>query len=295
MNPTITKSLFLTCVAFMLLTSGCDREEEAIPTYLEILPFQLTTDYTNEGSASEKVVDAWLYVGTEFLGAYELPATVPVLASGANEITLFPGIKVNGIASRPEINVFYERYVTNLDLQAGEISTIQPVTKYLEFAEFPFIENFDSAHVIDEDEDGNPNTAITVSTTEAFENASGHIHLDVDNIQMEAATSIRFENLPTNNSTVYLELDYKNNIAFAIGLIGHQANIPEAKQYIIVLNPKDEWNKIYIDLSGELAASGLNEYQLVFNAILPLNDAGGFDPEEGDIYLDNIKLVHFEQ
>lgn len=295
MNSITSKLLVVCSLVAVFAMLGCDTEEEAIPTYIEILPFELTTDYINEGSASQKVVDAWLYVGTEFLGAYELPATVPVLASGSSLITLFPGIKVNGFASRPEINNFFERYETTVDLQEGEITTIQPTTTYKEVAEFPFIENFDGAHVFDEDEDGNPNTFITLSSQGAFENSSGYIHLDVDNIEIEAATSIRFESLPTNSSTVYLELDYKTDVQFAIGLIGHQDNIPEAKQYIIVLNTKEDWNKIYIDLTEELAASGLQEYQLVLNAILPLNPDGSFEQEEGNIFLDNIKLVHFEQ
>ncbi len=275
--------------------TGCDGKEEAIPTYLEILPFELTTDYVNQGSASSKIVDAWLYVGTEFLGAYELPATVPFLASGATDITVFPGIKVNGFASLPEINNFYERFEVNVDLQEGEVTTIQPTTRYKESVVFPFIENFDGTHILDEDEDGNTNTFITVSSVGALENASGYAQLDVDNIEIEAATNVRFENLPTNNTLVYLEMDYKTDIQFAIGLIGHRMNAPEAQQYIIVLNTQEDWNKIYIDLTSELAASALDEYQLVINAILPVNADGGFSQEEGNLYLDNIKLVHFEQ
>ncbi len=289
MNLTATKLIAAYSILLLILMTGCDGKEEAIPTYLEILPFELTTDYSLEGSASEKIVDGWLYVGGEFLGAYELPATVPVLASGSTEIILFPGIKLNGIASRPEINDFYNSFKTTVDLQEAEITTIQPTTAYRDNVVFPFIENFDGSHQIEDDEDGNQATAISLTTDQAFENASGYIRLTNDNPQMEAATNVRFEDLPLNNNKVYLELDYKTDIPFAIGLIGHQINVPEAKQYIFIFNPKEDWNKIYIDLSSELTASGLSEYQIVLNAILPTNS----DESLGNVYLDNMKLIHF--
>ncbi len=289
MNLTATKLIAAYSILLLILMTGCDGKEEAIPTYLEILPFELTTDYSLEGSASEKIVDGWLYVGGEFLGAYELPATVPVLASGSTEIILFPGIKLNGIASRPEINDFYNSFTTTVDLQEAEITTIQPTTAYRDNVVFPFIENFDGSHQIEDDEDGNQATAISLTTDQAFENASGYIRLTNDNPQMEAATNVRFEDLPLNNNKVYLELDYKTDIPFAIGLIGHQINVPEAKQYIFIFNPKEDWNKIYIDLSSELTASGLSEYQIVLNAILPTNS----DESLGNVYLDNMKLIHF--
>lgn len=295
MNTTTTNLLYCCLLAMVFLLSGCDGEDEPIPAFVEILPFEVTSDYASEGSASAKITDAWLWVGTEFRGAYELPATVPILSTGNQLVTVFPGIKVNGFASRPEINNFYERYETTLDLPAGEITTVQPTTTYKDVTEFAYIENFDGPHGLDEDEDGNPNTAITTNSSEAFEIASGVIRLDVDNNVFEASTGIRFDDIPTNFSTVYLELDYKNDVQVAIGLIGHQQGLPEAKQFIFVLNTRPDWNKIYIDLTDELAASRLSEYQIVISAVLPEDRSGNIVQDEGNVYLDNLKLVHFQQ
>lgn len=296
MSPTTSKFVLFSSLVILLLLAGCEGADESIPAYIEVQPFELNTDYTTQGSDSEKIIDGWVYIGTEFLGAYELPATIPILKEGSQDLVIFPGIKVNGFAALPEINNFYNRYEETLNLESETITPVQPVTNYKDVTVIPFIENFDANHLLDEEEDGNPNSFVNlVSGAEAFENSSGFIFLDVDNPNIEVATSIRFEELPINRSTVYLELDYKTDVQFAVGLIGHADNIPESKNYIIVLNPQEEWNKIYIDLTDNLADSAFEEYQLVFNAILPFNADGGFSQTEGRIYLDNMKIVHFEQ
>ena len=67
----------------LVLVSACKDQPEAIPAYLEIKPFVVNA----EGAAGwQKITEAYVYVNREYLGAYSLPATVPVLAEGASLI-----------------------------------------------------------------------------------------------------------------------------------------------------------------------------------------------------------------
>ena len=118
--------------------------------------------------------------------------------------------------------------------------------------------------------------------------------MDKDNALFEAATNTIFEGLPINNTRVFLEMDYRNDVQFAVGLIGHAINIAEAKEYFIVLNEREEWNKIYIDLTEILNQSGFNQYQVTMTAVIPFEN-GDFVQDEGNLYFDNMKIVHFEQ
>ena len=60
--------------------TACDiiNPEEDIPAYIEILPYEYSPE--SGGSSSTKITDGWIYVDGEFLGAFNLPSTIPVLA-----------------------------------------------------------------------------------------------------------------------------------------------------------------------------------------------------------------------
>ena len=70
------------CILFITATS-CEKfsGDQTIPAYLGIDSIYLSTDYNSEGTASQRITDAWVYVDDEFLGAFELPARLPVLKS----------------------------------------------------------------------------------------------------------------------------------------------------------------------------------------------------------------------
>ncbi|MEM1356834.1 MAG: hypothetical protein AAGF89_01465, partial [Bacteroidota bacterium] len=52
-------------------------------------------------------------------------------------------------------------------------------------------------------------------------------------------------------------------------------------------NARAGWTKIYFNLSEIIVRSTLEEYQLIFSALLPPGE------EAGTLYLDNIKLLYF--
>ena len=83
-------------------------------------------------------------------------------------------------------------------------------------------------------------------------------------------------------NTIYLELNYKCNQTFVVGVIGDDFD----ERGAITVNSSAEWNKIYIQLTGIVSAQPLHlGYKVFIKATKEVNI-----PE---IYIDNIKLISY--
>lgn len=282
--------------AWMLLLvslTACEviNPEEQLPSYIHIEPFEFSVNAT-QGSPSAKITEAWLSIDGEFLGAYSLPADVPILKSGTVEIQLEAGIKDNGISALPEIYPFYAPYITQVQLSAENPVEIRPSLEYKNGINFAMLENFEQLpHFFNQDLDGNDATKIVISSEEVFEGqSSGKIRLTPGNSIIEVATDLAraFKEVNKDGIYVYLELNYKTDAQIAFGLIGNFGNnqSPEI-QYEPVLFPKGEWNKIYLNLSQIVFDLKAESYQIAILSQIPS------ELEEATIWLDNIKLIHF--
>ena len=80
---------------------------------LQIDSVSLDTNYYEQGSNFKAITDAWVYVDDGLIGAFELPATIPVLAEGKHKLEIRPGIKLNGISSTRAPYPFYQPITYN--------------------------------------------------------------------------------------------------------------------------------------------------------------------------------------
>ncbi len=270
---------------------SCDviNPEEDIPAYVEILPFEYVPE--QGGLNSSKITDGWFYVNGEFLGAFDLPKTIPVLQEGTHDIIVDPGIKENGINNTPNIYPFYERYTTTVNLVRGEVTTIQPTTTYDEnTATIVFEEDFEGS-------DNKFTSEITNVSTEVGEgNGSGFFALNKDNLPSLTFFSIQVEEFPIQNGPAFLEVDYKTDVPIFFGVAGFDLL---GQQTVAALdfgvNAKDEWNKVYFNYTDIMRTMDQNNtqfYQIRVSAQIPTIN-GEFTMENAEIRLDNIKLVVF--
>ena len=285
------KRILYLLLPVLLGAAGCD-EPEPIPAYLRIEPF-----IVNEkgGAGWQEITDGWLYVNDEFLGAYTLPATVPVLAEGECEILVFPGVKENGILATPNLYQFMKRYETTLDLSPPGITAIQPQTEYATDAVIPWGERGDfdgSSELQFVNRDGDDSTSYVLTTDSAYAGKSIRMQVDEDHPLIEIAT----EKVPlptTAEQEVWLELHYKNDVSFTLNLLSSTNNSSEFIQVVFLFNKSDGWNKIYINLTEFLVASLQEDHRLDFRVTLPKNEQGQYTQTSGKVMLDNIRLVHF--
>jgi hypothetical protein len=268
---------------------GCDLfEEEPVPSYVYIDTIFLNTK-TGQGTNRHSATDAWVSVGPDLVGAFPLPALIPVLETGEQEVTVFGGILQNGIGATRDVYPFYTRYTVAKDLKPGGVDTIRPTVEYADDLVFLTMEDFEASNIISDDLDGNNNTKVIRSDSLAlvYEGTrSGHIVLSGTDNYIEVGTNLFYE-FPTTPERVYLELHYKNDVTFEVGIAGKSNNYFE-RFYKVGVIPSTEWKKIYVDFSNDVTSMITNsaeEFQIVFRA-LHAGDA------PANIYLDNIKLIY---
>ncbi len=277
----------LMTLAFFL--GGCNNEKSEIPTFLSlkspIIEFVPAT-----GSTKQNVEDYWLYVGNDLLGVFSPGQVAPVIGEGMKDLSIHPGIRVNGIRDNAIIYPFLEPFRSSLDLCAcAEVIDIQPLFKYKPTAKFSFIEDFESNNSFTEDLDGSNLTSATIQNTNVFEgDYSLMLNVDEVNRDNQITTPLYYTDIPLDSRDVFLEFNYKSNLNFAVGLDAKILGADPVYNFGIYLSP--EWKKMYINLTDLIRESNAEDgYRIAFRLVHP----GGSFTEKGFLYLDNIKLVHY--
>lgn len=284
------------------LLSSCNlyNPAEPVPAFIHIQKIDLTTDPTVEGTSSNKITDAWVYVDGKLSGVYELPVTLPVLTEGTHEILVKAGIKVNGISATRAPYPFYESYKETVTLNAGVTTTISPLVHYVSSINWAsnsiWKEDFESASgmTLDTSASGSDtcmyHRIIPAGTTsrEVFEGTgSGIAYLDHSHSFFEYMSSGTSFALPRGDSPVFLEFNYKSNYDFVVGMFAHSGG-GTVKLKVINVHNSLEWNKIYVYLSPTISASGNATDFTLFFGMLDVEKADGLY-----MAIDNIKLVHY--
>ena len=279
----------LTCYCFTLFFHACKKNEEKIPSYIHIDKINLQiTNAAVQGSGSQKISDAWVYIDEKFVGCYELPMTFPVLFEGAHQVKIKAGIKVNGIAASRAPYSFYSDYSKQVDLKPGEIVNLTPVVTYASFARFTFMENFEgSGLIIGPAPAGTSDTMKqTFDKNLVFEGiGSGITRLNSQKPMFLGVSNTSYI-LPQAGAPVYLEFDYKCNHTFTVGVYAHSNN-NSTPVPVMGVNPTDTWNKMYTYLTTSLGGlTGITDYSIYF----AMDNNEGVDGVE--LLIDNIKLVY---
>lgn len=270
--------------------AACDviNPEEDIPAYIEILPYEYTPE--SGGSSSTKITDGWIYVDGEFLGAFNLPSTIPVLRSGEVEIILDPGIKENGIVETPNIYPFYERYTETVTLTPGEEISIQPTTAYDdEIVNMVVSEDFNDPTLSFSNEIG-------ITEEDTKEGKSGLFLLDDEDDPSLSILSDPILEFAGAGDISYLEMDYKGDVNVFVGIVAYDEFGTELYSEIPYgAVGREDWNKIYFnftDIMGEIKQRNAFSYQIRIATQIPLLD-GAFILEEAEVRIDNVKFIVF--
>lgn len=281
-------ALSLSAVAMIVSVNSCDfiNPEEPVPSYIHIDKFTLTTT-SEQGSSSSKITDAWVYVDDQLIGAFELPATFPVLQEGIHNVKIKPGIKVNGIAATRAIYPFYTYYSSDVTLIKDSAITINPTITYNASTVFEWKEAFEDGGIsIEKTMFSDTIMEKTSDVNALFEgNYSGVVHLDENHILYEGNSINNFD-LPGGDTPVFLEMNYKTNCEIYVGLYANSST-QSTPFGILYLNKTDTWNKIYINLKTAVNSNtGATGFQVFFHI------EKSSDASSGTILFDNIKLIH---
>jgi len=272
------KKIFLIILVFSIFS--CSKENSSTPAYVEINNVNLLTD-PNFGESTENITDIWFYVDDILQGVYEIPVQFPILEKGTKNIRIRAGVKANGISSTRIQYPFYSSYTDTIELNEDESISIFPEFTYNNTHQ-AIIEDFESSGTII---DSTLNSEIDFSIiTEDQENYYAYAKIDTPNINFEVSTQDLI--LPQQGAPVYLEIDYKCSTEFLVGVYVNYSQNVEKKDLIWVTS-KEDWNKIYINLTQTISESiGAESFKVFLN----MRRMGANYSEE--ISFDNVKILY---
>jgi len=274
----------LSLIVFLVLAS-CNKTKLKAPeaAFIVINNPTVLTNPTIQGTNSHKITDIWYYVDDNFKGVFPIGSIMPVLGTGNSKITLFAGIKNNGISATRLPYEFYQGHVINQYFESAKTYTFSPVFEYLTDAVFPTqgCEDYEGSGV-KYFSVGDSSTLVISDINKVFEGTHS-VFMSMSNskptAQIKTSTSM---SLPVGGTPIYLELNYKCNQPFEVGVIAGSTEVRPA----LTVNSSPEWNKIYIQLSQAVSTQPTYNYYDIYIKATKQSDVP--TPE---IYIDNIKLV----
>ena len=257
--------------------SSCQKDEAiGIPTYLKIDDIDLIENNTNSN-----ITDAWVYLNDQLQGVYELPAKFPVLEEEIKNLRVKAGIKVNGISSSRLAYPFYTSYYEDITFAQNETKTITPFVSYLDSINF-FLEDFEGTGINIEISEISDTTLLKLVDGD---NSFGAGILS-DSLFTFEITTDELKDLPQAGAPVFLELDYKSNTQFLVGVyVNYTQNV--IQKDLLWINPKQDWNKIYVNLTSTIS-EGINATS--FKVFIGMKR--DFLLEKNELYFDNLKVVY---
>lgn len=278
----------LTC---MVMWTSCDliNPDETLPTTLHLEPYQFITE-PGQGSANNDISEIWVTANGSILGAFTPPVDIRHLGEGTTLFRFYPGIRNNGIANDARPYVFFSSDSATINASPGTTHTVRPVFRYTEDAVFSFICDFESGNPFTGNRDTVAASSLELTQTDVFEgDFAGLIAMTPEADFISVTHGISLTDLPTDGvRATYLELRYKSEIEFSIGLVGNDVQGTDVENFFYLVKPSSEWNQLYIELTDLLELSDFPAYKIGFKALY----LSAVSDSTQTVLLDNIKVVH---
>ncbi len=283
--------LLLPVIIFSSIMTSCNKSSEAeIPAFIFIDSVGLSTDEFIQGAESQNITDFWVYVDEKPIGVFNKQKLIPIISEDYSKpnIKIYAGIRSNGAKDNVEIYFLYKNIELNKTLTPGEIDTIDAIFTYDSFSKFVFIEGFEKGNIFNKVKEGNAKIKITDEDA-IYGKKCGLILLDAENKSIEVTTKKDYFDLPTQGNKVFFEIDYMCNTEFVIGISGKDQVLNEYNQDLIIMKKKENWNKLYLDLSYSIKKAELTSYRIYIKVIHPT------ELDQTKVYIDNLKLVYLNR
>ncbi len=257
-----------------------------VPMYFKVDEVALETSL-GQGLNTHKINDLSVYADGFSIGVYPLPTDIPVIQTKEDiDVVLFGVVRNNGVASNPVEYPFYDAIRYEFPFMGGEVKTLNPVFNYSNQTKVIQVANFESSNEFSIHFDQNSDISFVRSAETPYGNFCGKISLSQDQLFFEKTTFSKIERQDVVAGSIFLEMDYKNEIPFSVGILGIQSSGLLVPNYKVQLAVQEEWNKIYIELT-QLLTDNLNEEFTIILKSLNSNTS------TGSIWIDNLRVLHF--
>ena len=277
--------VFLGLVINFFLLVSCKKYTSSEGAFF-IKPASVSVSTTSvQGTGNHKITDLWLYVNGKFQGAYPTGNLMPIISKNEKvKINIIAGIKNNGISGTRLGWAFYDFITIDTLVENGK-TIDRPLTfKYNDNAKFVWMENFDQQGFSLVKSNSNPTdtTWKFANPNDYFEGKCAEIGLTGNSLVAQVESSTAFA-LPSGNNNVYLELNYKCNQGFEVGVLAGVI-----QKSTVFITPSENWNKIYIQLADAINRSPNSSSHKIYFKMVKTDD----NPNP-KMFIDNIKLLTF--
>lgn len=277
-------------IAAAFFVQGCNiiNPAEKIPTYIRLDSFKVKTpDPSRTGSGSSRITSAFVYVNNAFVGAYDVPATVPLMIDKDAVVTIGAGINYSGLKSYQYLYPFYYNDTVTVKYAPGTTMHHTAYAKYTEAALFRWIEDFETGNTFVKIDENNASDTTLVRTTDAskvFEGGgSGQMLLSSTK---PSSQNINNKDITIKKGDAFIEVNYRCNVPFQVGLQTTKSG-SVYYEYIAGANVSETWGKLYIGLQSFLGTYDVSSCRVMIKASLPDGQTSGY------VYLDNIKVISY--
>ena len=285
--------LFFACFGAIVcaaLLSGCIEPWEGPPHFLHVESIAFVPD-ANEGEPTSRIEEVWVYSETDVLGAFPLPADIPLSPTDLGEnttLTLSAGIRANAISSTRQPYPFYDAVDVPIALEYGGRDTLALEVGYTDWTEVVIAEDFETANRFEPAITSTAEIVRTQSEQLVLDGtSSGLIVLDADHQTLISSTNEQQYNL-RSNGPVWLELDYACTQPFWVGLYVKDAVNAQRIPILVLNSTEGERNKIYLDLDPVVRTTpDATHYEITLDAYYD----GSADSTT--VVVDNFKLLRY--
>ena len=281
---------FLLLFPFVFAACNIINPNEEVPTYIHVEPFVFNNpDSSFTGSSFQIIPSARVSVDDITVGIFDLPCTVPVLLKKSGSLRVAPFVTNQGLKSYVFLYPFFAADTTTIIYNPGQVQHFSPKTKYsadLTGVSFRLKVNFEEG-LLFRNLSGDTSLLLEQGAGKVLDGKySGALYLNQAHKASESISSNYFDWPAT---PCYLELEYRSTIPFSIGLQAENSAGTTYKEYLAGFFPKDEHNKVYVELSTFTKAnSSFSKFYITLRGDLNDND-GKY--KEGYVLIDNIKVI----
>ena len=286
-------------LGLLLAFSACTDDEDFVPpSFLHVEAIKVVPTTTNPislepGFYTSDIVACYVvahYPNTsklDSIGLFQLPFTVPVLHSGeVDYLEFYPAVKQSGISGTLPYYTFYKPIrIDNQTLAVGDTLRFDTLstTYAISLSDMQTFEPFEPTELSTLFDSITWHKYATDEACTGQGYASVHVPDSVSNVPFSLKTDFYVAD-PTR--AVYLELDTRSDIRFEVYMqSAYTSGGATDKQRVMVVNPTDHWQHMYINLGRTWAWFNHNpSFKLSFAALNPYS-------EEGDVRIDNVKVV----
>lgn len=272
--------------AILLSQSSCGLLSEQGPeaAFVEIPSLEFTHG-PDKGPIDHSIKHVEIFFEEVSIGYYEIPVKLAVIPTqDESRIVIRPAINENGLVNAISSYIMMENYELTTTFNINEVYTIIPTFDYADNLIFDYVETFESGNSFEYDLDNIDSSRMLLTTEDARDGVTSGLLSGENAESIDAATDFVFTGLDNGGRDVFLEFSYKNNDDFIFGLVTFNTGQPDRVIPLINLVRRDEWNKLYLDLTFVIQNNPAEGYRLFFKL-----DAADSDSK---VFIDNVKLLH---